>query len=93
MTMFSQWKARDLKWNLDISWMTEVEAAAFNAFRKSGEISSFRISYCQGEPLDKDEKPVKCTNEVPTITDDQGQQVKLYCSRRCHDSKVIEEDK
>jgi hypothetical protein len=83
--MFSSWKSGELRWNLDIPWMTEAERGAFKTLRSTGGLSSFRITYCEGRPI-KDGKPVRCANEIPRVTNDQGQQVKRYCSRRCHDS-------
>lgn len=86
MSIFSQWKARELKWNLDVPWMTEAEAGAFKMFRRTAEVSAFRVRYCEGMPLDKHGNPKKCTNEVPKVDKDDGTPAKPYCSRRCHDS-------
>lgn len=85
-TMFSTWKSADLKWKLHIPWMSEGEAKAFRRFRDSGQVTSFRVLMCKGTPEDEDEVERPCTNEVPILKDDDGNQAKLFCSKSCHDS-------
>ena len=86
MTMFSEFKSRSLKWNLNFPWMTRTERDSLKSFRRTGEITSFRIQYCEGRPLDKDKNPQVCPNEVPIVKDNQGNQIKRFCSKRCHDT-------
>ena len=84
--LFADWKAADLKWKLDCVWMSDAERKTLKKFRDSGQVSSFRILICKGRPKGKDEKRRPCQNEVPIVKDDEGNQAKLYCSKRCYDS-------
>jgi hypothetical protein len=86
MSLFADWKAGDLKWNMERSWMSHAERKALKKFRDSGHVSSFRILICKGAPEDKDGTARPCRGEVPILVNDDGQQIKLYCSKDCYDS-------
>lgn len=75
-----------MKWKLSVLWMTVAEQIELHRLRTSGKVSAFRIRICAGEPEGG------CSEEVPRIDDEDGQPLKLFCSKRCYDSKHLDED-
>lgn len=75
-----------MRWKLSTRWMTSAEQIELKRLRASGKVSAFRIRTCAGEPGGG------CDEEVPLVDDDDGQPLKSFCSKRCYDSKHLDED-
>lgn len=75
-----------MKLDLDIPYLTKLEATLFKKSRSKGAISAFRVRLCEGIlNMDDFDKPtVACMNEVPKVDDENGKPLKRYCSKECY---------
>jgi len=61
-----------MKWKLKLPYLTEAERSTFKQLVEHGDISFFQQTSCE-----------QCGGDVPIIKDDQGQQIKRFCSVAC----------
>jgi hypothetical protein len=62
------------KFNAEVPFLTEGEGVVFKRMRAKNQLTFYKIMACRSDD---------CDGEVPNSTDDEGDFIKPYCSRRC----------
>lgn len=66
-------RTHGFKWNLEHNYLSPPEEAEFKRLKRTGAITVFRLVRC-----------LACGEDVPKV-EDNGQLIKIYCSKKCHD--------
>jgi len=61
-----------MKWKLNLPYLTEAERGRFIEMVENGDLTFFQQASCE-----------HCGGDVPIVKDEQGVQIKLYCSVAC----------